>query len=152
MLNIKKINMKNVLIICIALLGFNAIAQKKDTSKREARSEMKQNLTAEQKAELKSKKMTLALDLSEKQQKEVNQLFLKEAKEREALKKDGENRKELSETERFERKTQMMDKLIAHKKEMKSILNQTQYTKWEKSFGKHKKREGKKRRGEKKRG
>ena len=44
--------MKNVLIICIALLSFNAIAQKKDAPNREARAEMRQNLTAEQKAEL----------------------------------------------------------------------------------------------------
>ncbi len=144
--------MKNVLIICIALLSFNAIAQKRDASKREARTEMKQNLTAEQKAELKSKKLTLELDLSENQQNEVKQLFLKEAKEREGLKEDRKNRKDLSETERFEKKTQMMDKLIAHKKQMKSILNEAQYAKWEKSLGKNKKRQSKKRRGRKNRG
>lgn len=132
--------MKNVLIICIALLGFNAIAQKKKATERKDRVEMRQNLTAEQKAELKSKKMTLTLDLSEKQQQEVKQLFIKEANERESFKKDRKKRKELSETERFEKRTQMMDKLIAHKKEMKSILNEAQYAKWEKSVGKHKKK------------
>lgn len=147
--------MKNVLIICIALLGFNAIAQKKDTSKREARTEMKKNfqsLTPEQRAELKSKKMTLALDLSEKQQKEVERLYTKEAKERETLKEEGKSRKELSDSERFDKRTQMMDKLIAYKKEMKSILNDAQYAKWEQSFRKHKKRHAQKRRRGKNRG
>ncbi|HBY67424.1 MAG TPA: hypothetical protein DEG69_06520, partial [Flavobacteriaceae bacterium] len=84
--------------------------------------------------------------------KEVKQLFLKEAKEREGFKEDRKNRKDLSETERFEKKTQMMDKLIAHKKQMKSILNEAQYTKWEKSLGKNKRRHSKKRRGGKNRG
>ncbi len=147
--------MKNVLIICIALLGFNAIAQKKDVSKKEARTEMRkesQSLTPEQHAELKSKKMTLPLDLSEKQQNEVKQLFLKETKERRALKKDDKNRKDLSDTERFERRTQMMDKLIAHKREMKTILSEAQYSKWEKSLNKHKKRHSQKRRRGRNRG
>jgi len=147
--------MKNVLIICIALLGFNAIAQKKDVSKREVRTEMRKNfqsLTPEQRAELKSKKITLALDLSEKQQKEVKQLFMKEARERDVSKKEGKSRKDLSDTERFERKNQMLENRIAHKKEMKSILNEAQYTKWGKSLGNHKKRHHKKRRDSRNRG
>ncbi|PVW14334.1 hypothetical protein [Marixanthomonas spongiae] len=137
--------MKNVLIIYMAILGFSATAQRHEAPKSAPKAELKQNLTAEQKAALRTKKMTLALDLTEKQQKEVKQLFLKEAKARKTVKKDRKNQKKLSATERFERKSQVMDKRIAHKKEMKSILTEAQYTKWERFAKKRMKRRKQKR-------
>ncbi|UAB82462.1 hypothetical protein INR76_06810 [Marixanthomonas sp. SCSIO 43207] len=140
--------MKNLIIICIVLLGFTGFAQKKQPSKMEARKEMRENmksLSPQQKAELHAKKLTLQLDLSEKQEKEVTQLLAKKAEKR-ATMKESKAKKDLSETERFERKKQMLDDKIAYKKEMKQILSESQYTKWEESFGKQKKKHFKKRR------
>ena len=138
--------MKNLIIICIALLGFTGIAQEKRAGRMEARKEMRQqmkSMSPQQKAELSAKKMTLKLDLSEKQEKEVTKLMKKRAEKRTAVMasmKDGKSRKDLTETERFELKKKMLDERITYKKEMKAILTDSQYATWEQSFNKHKRR------------
>ena len=126
--------MKRLSIVLIVLICATSFAQDHRDEKRENRKELKnekQNLTPEQHAELVSKKMTLALDLTEGQQRELQKLALEKAKDRKDLQEKRKAKKELSETERYESKVARLDRKIAYKKKMKSILNEDQYKKWE---------------------
>jgi len=117
------------MIILLAFTTFAITAQNKDADRREQRKEMKENFTAEQKAELRAKKMTLALDLNQSQQEKIKKVFL----EMEATKPQRpQNWKEMTDTQKFEAKNTMLDSRIAMKKEMKNILTEEQFTKWEK--------------------
>jgi protein CpxP len=109
----------------------------------------KRDRNPEQVASIQSKKMTLALDLDAKQQAIVEQLLLVNAKEREADKMNKKDRAQLNDLEKLTRMETMLDKRIAVKREMKSILNADQYKSWEKMMAKSAKRIGEKnRRGE----
>ena len=150
--------MKHILLIAIALFTLNATAQqqkpqqkKGDRTERPQRMNMFKDFTPEEMAELKTKKMTLDFDLTESQKKEIYKLNLKEASdrkkmmdERKAKMEERKNSKSLndekgkgqnnmrSKEERFNMANDHLDKQIAHKKEMKRILNDKQFEKWEK--------------------
>jgi protein CpxP len=135
--------MKKLAFVLIALIAFNTQAQERPTRK-------KRDLSPEQVAVLKTKKMTLHLDLNKSQQKEIEALNLDIAKEHKEMKVNREKRKELMQDERFAMKNKILDKQIALKSKMKKILNEDQFAKWEKSKmhmakGKRKHREGKER-------
>jgi protein CpxP len=109
----------------------------------------KRDRNPEQVASIQSKKMTLALDLDTKQQARVEQLLLVNAKERKTHKMKKKNRAQLNDLEKLTRMEAMLDKRIALKREMKSILNADQYKIWDKMMAKRSKRKGgKNRRGE----
>ena len=114
--------MKKVVFILVAFISIQTFSQKERTHK-------KSDLTPEQMATLRAKQMTLDLDLNEKQQEQVMAFTLKNVEE---LKKMKGERKELSEQEKYELKNKMLDNQIAVKKEMKNILNEEQYEKWQK--------------------
>lgn len=143
--------MKRFIIIAIALISIQGIAQERRGEHRKGdrgqRTQILKDLTPEEATTLQTKKMTLRLDLSEAQQKEIYKLHLANAKERkakmEAFKKDGKGRKELSKEQRYKMMNERLDKQIAMKKKMKSILTDEQYEKYEKGQ-KHKKMKGKK--------
>ena len=118
--------MKKLAFVLIALIALNTQAQERPNRE-------KRNFTPEQMAELKTKKMTLQLDLNESQQREIKQLNLEIAKERKEMKVNREKRKELTQNERYEMKNKMLDKKIALKNKMKQILDEEQFAKWEKS-------------------
>lgn len=120
--------MKNAMMIFMVLASFTITAQNKLSESKPHRQETKKNLTAAQKAELHSKKLTLELDLTDSQQKEIKQLFLGHKKDKSAYSK---NRKEISSEEKFETKKENMDQRIALKRELKRILTKEQYEKWE---------------------
>jgi hypothetical protein len=120
--------MKKVLIIFMALATFAVNAQHKDSERKEHSKEMKANLTPEQKADLKMKKMTLALDLNASQQQKVKQLFLKAENDKPETRP---KRSEMTDTQKYEAKSVMLDRRITMKKEMKEILTEEQFTKWE---------------------
>ncbi|MCG2610612.1 hypothetical protein LZZ90_03730 [Flavobacterium sp. SM15] len=92
-------------------------------------------LKPEQRVELQVKKMTLDLDLNEKQQKDLKKLLTDQSKKREeartkieATKTEG---KKPTADERFALRSKMLDEQIAFKAEMKKILNEKQMEKWE---------------------
>ena len=122
--------MKKAMIIFMALTTFAITAQNTTSDKKQARKEIKENYTPEQRAELHTKKMTLALDLNESQQKRVKQVFLENAKSKQAR---AENAKEMTDQQKFDAKNAMLDRRIAMKKQMKEILTEEQLVKWEKS-------------------
>lgn len=120
--------MKKILIIVMSLATFAVNAQNKNSERKENHKESMANLTPEQRADLKTKKMTLALDLTASQQQKVKQLILKAENERPER---PENWKEMTDTQKYEAKSAMLDRRIAMKKELKEILTEEQMTKWE---------------------
>lgn len=129
----KKETMRKLILVALLLSGITALAQDQD---RKERREHMQNLSPEQMATLQTKRMTLALDLTDAQQSKVKNLFVKNAEERkakmDAYKSKKESGAKLTDDEKFAMQNERLDKEIAHKKEMKSILNDEQYTKWKK--------------------
>lgn len=115
--------MKNVVFVLIALIAFNVQAQKGEHARKGS------NMTPEQMATMRTKQMTLALDMSDAQQKDVLALNLKNA---EKFSKARGERKELTEEERYEMKNKMLDMQIANQRAMKNILNEEQFGKWRK--------------------
>lgn len=131
--------MKRVLGVLMLLIGLNAFAQKR---------EMKKEMTPDQHATLSTKKMTLALDLTESQQTKVYQLQFENATERKtkmderkSVRENG-GTKSLTSDQRYDMESKMLDKKIEQKKKLKSILTKDQFEKWEKMSqhrrGKHK--------------
>lgn len=142
--------MKKLLVIALAIITIQVNAQDKKERKHKG-----VDYTAEEIAQLQTKKMTLALDLTEAQQREVNIINLENAKARKAkmatrkAKKDSDVKP--SKEEKLKMKNSRLDAQIANKQKMKSILNADQYTKWEKHQGKRNHKKGK-RKGDKKNG
>merc|ERR1711916_244693 len=100
------------------------------------RKEKRPKLTVEQHTDLALKKMTLALDLSEKQQNQVEPLLKAQAEKRKAAM---EKRKEMqknntkpSAEEVYKMQAERLDDQIAMKNRMKNILNKEQFEKFEK--------------------
>tara|TARA_R110001583_G_scaffold71180_1_gene200801 strand:- start:1414 stop:1920 length:507 start_codon:yes stop_codon:yes gene_type:complete len=92
--------------------------------------------TSEQRATLQAKKMALRLDLDANQQKEIYKVMLKSSEERGSfrtknMKKRKDGVKPTSE-ERFNQENTRLEKQLAHKNEIKKILNKEQFEKWEK--------------------
>ncbi|MCB0456125.1 MAG: hypothetical protein R2776_00285 [Flavobacteriaceae bacterium] len=128
--------MKKLLFICFVFMGLALQAQPGPDAKMKYRKEMKEkmdNLTPQERATLKAKEMTLHLDLNEKQQKQVEILLLQQEEKREALREKRKEGEELTKEEKFALKSKMLDEQIAFKKEMKNILNEEQYAKFEKA-------------------
>lgn len=96
----------------------------------------RERMTPEQQVQLQVKRMTLDLDLTTKQQKDVEKLLTEQSQKREAVKAaQGDvkkNYKEMTSDERFAMQNKRMDEKIAFKGEMKKILNAGQMEKWEK--------------------
>ena len=150
--------MKKLVIVMIALMTISTQAQRDNNdSKKESRTNKQksfmQDLTPEEVAALRTKKMTLQLDLNESQQSQIMKMNLEEAKERKAKRAErekGKERAKLSKAERLSKMNSHLDKKIAAKKKMKNILSEKQFEKWEKG---HKQKGLKmKKRGERKKG
>lgn len=150
--------MKNVLLIAIALITVNVTAQKQKRERqhedRKERLNQLKDFSPEEIATLQSKKMALHLDLSNSQQKEIKAISLENAKARkiqmeahEKKRKEGK-REKLTKEDRFNRANNQLDRKLATKAKMKTILNKEQYEKWEHgnaTKGKHKAQKQKKR-------
>jgi len=145
--------MKKLILIAIAFIGLQATAQQRQQGpKHGERGDKMMNLSAEDMATLQTKKMTLALDLNESQQKEIQKINLENATARKAQMEKRKANKEAakaqrpSEEERVKMMNAMLDHKIEMKAKMKTILNDGQYAKWEKAQARMgaKKRDGKK--------
>ena len=146
--------MKKVVIVIMLLVGVTTLAQRGEGGNRDHT----KDLTPQQLATLQTKKATLALDLTEAQQTQMNALFIEKAKmhkakmeERKAQKEDGETKKRTSE-ERYAKSNERLDHQIAQKEKLKQILSDKQMEKWEKMQhhkGNHRKGKGRKEKGHK---
>ncbi|MDA7693385.1 hypothetical protein N9L50_04790 [Flavobacteriaceae bacterium] len=95
--------------------------------------ESKKALTKEQRLELHTKKMQLALELSEDQTASVRAVLEKYQSERPKREKTNP----LSSDERYEMMMKQMDTKLAIQKEMKSILNEVQYSNWKENMSRN---------------
>lgn len=121
--------MKKLLIICAVMLG--CIVQAQERGDRHYYREM----TPEQIATLGSKRLALALDLSEEQQGTVMELQMRRVIERrekmQERKAMREQKDSLGPEERFDLLNKKLDRQLAYKSDMKNILTEEQYQKWE---------------------
>lgn len=142
--------MKKLILAILTLFTLHSYAQEHSETKRErkeARMEQVKHMSAEDIASIKSKKMTLQLDLTDQQQQEVYNLILANAEKRKALKAERKAAKEeqtkLTSEEKITLKKAKLDEQIQMKRELKKILTDEQYAKFE-ELG-HKRMMGKKR-------
>jgi len=132
--------MKKLIAIVALFVSVTALAQ---DGPRHKRHNKMMDATAEEMADIQTKRLTLALVLDDKQQKDIYNLELAAAKERKAKweerKEKMEARKDqkLTEAEREamqkERKANyaaMLDKQIAHQEKMQNILTEKQFDQW----------------------
>jgi len=138
--------MKKLIGILVLVLAVTFSVNAQERTKRKKMNHPK--FTAEQQATLHTKKMTLALDLTAGQQREIHKFHLATAADRKAMvaefKNNKENRVQLTDTQKYDKLVAKLDKQIAHKSKMKNILNKEQYEKWSKMHGQKMRQHGKK--------
>lgn len=130
---------KILTVLALALTTVTAFAQhRKGNMHKKDRMEKLADYTPQEIAQLKTKRLTLALDLTPQQQAQIQPLILQQAtehkakmEERKALKEKGDLEKP-SKEQRLAMMNERLDKQIAHKAKMKQILNEEQYQRFEK--------------------
>ena len=128
--------MRKVIVLMLLCAGFNGMAQSHGNHQRKGGAMT--GMTPEQIATLRTKRMALALNLSEAQQTKVQKLNLEKAtlaKEKmaefKAKKKSGDFQKPTAD-ERYAMKNRMLDLALAEQQQMKQILDKDQFEKWRK--------------------
>ena len=143
--------MKKLCIIAIAFITLQATAQEEKPALSKSKVErMTSDMSPEDIAQIQTKRMTLEYDLNESQQKQVNALFLEEAKARaekkeayNKIKNNADAKSSITKEDRVKMMNEHLDHQIAMKAKMKKILNADQYAKWEQKMTKKTgKREG----------
>jgi len=123
--------MKKLVVIALLSLTISGFAQEKKKQMNDERPK----LTAQQQNDLHLKKLTLELDLSAQQQKEISEIIISQKEKREALKAEIKNnradKKKLTNEEKIVLKNRVLDEKIAMKNQMKKVLNAKQLEKWE---------------------
>lgn len=124
--------MKNFLLPLVMILAVATATAQKDTNRSEKRVEKMKQMEPKDIASFQAKKMTLALDLTDKQESQIEEvLFTAATKKKEAM-KDLKKRNELSKQEKMALGEARMDEKIAMKRAFKEILNDQQYVEFEK--------------------
>jgi len=123
--------MKKIAVVLLILVAATSFAQ--DGGKKKGKLK---NMSPEQVATLQTKKATLALDLTERQQEQIKTLLLEKAEMRAAAKAASKNRKDdqgeaVTVDERYAREAERLDYQIAQKAELQKILSAEQMAKWE---------------------
>ena len=134
--------MKKLIVLAALVISSVTFGQVEHHEKRahhkKGKMEMMKDFTPEQIATLKTKKMTLVLDLTKTQQDKMHALHLENAKVRkEQMKKreqlKGTEKPKLSSEEKYKKMNSVLDIKIKMKSKMKSILTEEQFKKWERS-------------------
>lgn len=139
--NLNPKNMKNVMIAVLMLAGLSGFAQEKRSADKPSRERVE--MTAEQRNDLRLKQMTLKLDLNASQQKEVARIIAEQETKRSAaiadMKAKREKNTKPTADEVYARQSKRLDEQIAMKQQMKKVLTEDQFKKWER-MSQHKKR------------
>ena len=119
------------MVLALLMVGTTIFAQERN--RKQQGNEMEQ-FTPEQRSELQVKKLTLELDLTESQQRDIKAYITdknsKMEAHRRAMKAMKEKGTQPTRDERFAMKSKMLDEQIATKKRMEKILNPKQLEKW----------------------
>jgi len=136
--------MKKLAIIALILVTLTGYAQRKERKNmdKENRFELREEIAPKDMAELKAKKLTLKLDLTDAQQTKVQKIILKQAEENQKLKAEkkadkSEEKQKPTKEEMVERQNHRLDQMIEMKREMKTILTAEQYSEFEKMKPEH---------------
>lgn len=123
--------MKKLLVLALLIVGITTIAQER---KNKHQGDQMEQFTPEQHTQLMLKKMTLELDLTEAQQKDISEFISNQMAKKEAhkaqMKANREKAVKHTKEERFAMQMKMLDEQIATKKRMEKILNDKQFEKW----------------------
>ncbi len=123
--------MKKLIVLALLIVGTTIVAQERN---RKHQGNAMEQFTPEQQSQLMLKRMTLELDLTEGQQKEITSFISDKMAKKEAHKADMKAMKEKgvkpTKDERFAMHMKMLDEQIATKKSMQKILNTKQFEKW----------------------
>lgn len=129
--------MKKLIVTALLFVGITSFAQEKISKENQKaqRAEM-EKLSPEQRNQLHLKKLTLELDLTASQQKEMAKIIAEQQVKKEAMRAEvaskKESNKKLTSDERFVMKSKMLDEKIALKERVKKFLTPEQVEKWEK--------------------
>jgi periplasmic protein CpxP/Spy len=122
--------MKKLFLVALLVVGLTTFAQGRIGHVQEG-----EKVTPEKRAEKQVERMTKELSLNETQVKQLNELFAKGLAEREGKRAEMQKRRaegaKPTPEERETMKAKMGEKQEAMRAEMKKILTQDQYTKWE---------------------
>lgn len=127
--------MKKLVVALLMVVSMTAYAQQRpnrNTADRPNKERMA-DLSPQQRAELRTKRMTLHLNLTESQQKKVQKLNETMETNREKTRLDPEARKSMTQEERYAHKNARLDEEIAFKRQLKEILTEDQFATFEKS-------------------
>lgn len=131
--------MKNALILIAFIISFGSFAQKtEEMQKRQKmeRSRIANNLSAEEMAALRTKELTLQLDLNESQQQSIKALLTDQISNRKGkmqnrpqkgFRKDSTN---VSSQDYYKMRSERLDHQIEFQNKMKTILTDTQFDTW----------------------
>lgn len=130
----RRIALTSLLAIALITMSFAQQAPKAQGMKMKMmQMHQEDSFTPEQQATLKAKKLTLALELNDKQKSELTKLFKEEAammqkhhNKMKALKEEGKK------VDRYDMMNRHLDLKIDQQRKIKNILSEDQYTKWSK--------------------
>lgn len=149
--------MKKISLVIALFIAIGAFAQKRGCQGGHERGDA---FTPEQKTQLMVMKLSIALDLSKKQENEITPIVAKkvnkmlEMKDHKKGDKGKGERKELSSDEKFAMAMKHVEEKKALQEKMKNILDKDQYAQWKKMQKKHmnKKQKGENGKGKRKGG
>jgi hypothetical protein len=126
--------MKNLIAIVLLSVTISGFAQtRKNTNRGEGLA-----LTAEQRTELQVKKLTLELDLTSEQQREITKIVAKQQSQRDSVRKEmvqrrAENKKMIVEKRQkaFATQSKVLDEKIATRNALKKVLTAEQLEKFD---------------------
>ena len=124
--------MKNLILPLLFVGAIATATAQKNENRRNDRKEFANNMSPETMASIQAKKMTLALDLSDQQEQEVEQVLLQSTIARKESNVEKKDRKEMTKADRASMMEARLDNQIATKRALKDILNEKQYEKFEK--------------------
>lgn len=128
--------MMKTIVFALLFAGMASFAQEKITPEVKKAQRAESRLSPEQRNQLHLKKLTLELDLSAAQQKEMSKIIAEQGAKREALKTEmkakREDGKKPTADDVFVMKNKSLDDKIAEKEKLKKILTPEQLDKWEK--------------------
>jgi len=133
--------MKRVFAALLLVIGLSSQAQERQRGPQGGPHAEMEKLSPAQRRDLRVKEMTLRLDLSTAQQKDMSKIMENADANREKFKAQfaADKGKELTADEIYARKSTMLDNKIAEKQSVKKVLNEEQYKKWENAQQHHKK-------------
>lgn len=139
--------MKNWIIACFLLAGLGLSAQQMP-GRGYARGKM-EKFSASELASLQSKRMTLALDLTDAQENKLAELLTERIEKRRAMHQERRAQRDSTRTARpgpdFASAEARMDNEIAFRREIREILTEAQYENWKQMHsGRRKFRHGRK--------